>query len=105
MKLRDLIQHLDKPVTSGSLDVEIKGLTYDSRKAKKGVAFFALRGTALDGHDFIPMALEQSAAAIVALTARRRPLVRVLRMSRRHTLPAYFDIDDPTLELRPAAPV
>ena len=26
MKLRELVQHLDKPVTSGSLDVEIKGL-------------------------------------------------------------------------------
>ena len=27
MKLRDLIQHLDKPVTSGNLDVEIIGTT------------------------------------------------------------------------------
>src|SRR6188768_912673 len=66
MKLRDLIQHLDKPVTSGSLDVEVKGLTYDSRKAKKGVAFFALRGTKVDGHDFIAKALEDHAAAIFA---------------------------------------
>ena len=66
MTLRDLIRHLDKPVTSGSLDVEIKGLTYDSRKAKKGVAFFALRGTKVDGHDFIAKALEDNAAAIFA---------------------------------------
>ncbi|WBB81429.1 hypothetical protein O7606_08730 [Micromonospora sp. WMMD882] len=32
-----------------------------------------------------------------ALTARRRPLVRMLRMSRRHERPRYFDVDDPTL--------
>jgi hypothetical protein len=32
-----------------------------------------------------------------ALTARRRPVVRLLRMTRRHTEPAYFDIDDPVL--------
>jgi UDP-N-acetylmuramoyl-L-alanyl-D-glutamate--2,6-diaminopimelate ligase len=66
MKLRDLIQHLDKPVTSGSLDVEIKGLTYDSRKAKKGAAFFALRGTKVDGHDFIAKAMEDNVSAIFA---------------------------------------
>ncbi|SBT39692.1 hypothetical protein [Micromonospora narathiwatensis] len=32
-----------------------------------------------------------------ARTARRRPLVRLLRMGRRHVLPRYFDVDDPTL--------
>ncbi|SCL29937.1 hypothetical protein [Micromonospora inyonensis] len=34
-----------------------------------------------------------------ALTARRRPLVRLLRMARRHDRPRYFDVDDPTLAL------
>jgi len=33
-----------------------------------------------------------------ALAARSRPLVRLLGVSRRHPRPAYFDIDDPTLE-------
>jgi hypothetical protein len=33
-----------------------------------------------------------------ALAARSRPLVRLLGVSRRHPCPAYFDIDDPTLE-------
>jgi hypothetical protein len=32
-----------------------------------------------------------------ALAVRSRPLVRLLRLGRRHALPAYFDIDDPTL--------
>ncbi|AGL19583.1 hypothetical protein [Actinoplanes sp. N902-109] len=32
-----------------------------------------------------------------ALTARRRPLVRVLRLNRRYELPRYFEIVDPTL--------
>ncbi|MGN9813036.1 hypothetical protein ACTMSW_27245 [Micromonospora sp. BQ11] len=32
-----------------------------------------------------------------ARTARSRPLVRLLRMGRRHEWPRYFDIDDPTL--------
>jgi hypothetical protein len=33
-----------------------------------------------------------------ALAVRRRPLVRVLGLSRRHPRPAYFDVDDPTLD-------
>jgi len=32
-----------------------------------------------------------------ALTARGRPLVRLLRMARRHPAPRYFDIVEPTL--------
>ncbi|MGN9912995.1 hypothetical protein ACTMTJ_36205 [Phytohabitans sp. LJ34] len=36
-----------------------------------------------------------------ALSARRRPVVRVLRMTRRHPPPAYFDIDDPVLAPAP----
>jgi hypothetical protein len=33
-----------------------------------------------------------------ALAMRRRPLVRVLRLSRRHAQPHFFDIDEPTLD-------
>lgn len=36
-----------------------------------------------------------------ALSARRRPLVRLLRMARGHQRPRYFDIDDPTLHGQP----
>ena len=32
-----------------------------------------------------------------ALTARRRPLVRLLRMARRYSRPRYFDIVEPTV--------
>jgi hypothetical protein len=35
-----------------------------------------------------------------ALSARDRPVVRVLRMSRKYDRPRYFDIDDPTIEPR-----
>jgi hypothetical protein len=39
-----------------------------------------------------------------ALSARRRPLVRVLRLTRGHRAPAYFDVDDPTLTPTAATP-
>ena len=66
MTLRDLITHLDKPVTSGNLETDIKSLTYDSRKAGKGIAFVALRGSRTDGHDFIEKAILAGASAIIA---------------------------------------
>lgn len=66
MTLRELIDHLDNPVASGSLDTQITGLTYDSRKAGRGVAFVALRGKSSDGHTFIPQAIEAGAAAIIS---------------------------------------
>lgn len=34
-----------------------------------------------------------------ALAARNRPLVRLLGLARHHPRPAYFDVDDPSLEL------
>jgi hypothetical protein len=40
-----------------------------------------------------------------ALSARRRPVVRLLRMSRRHERPGYFDVDDPALTAQPDLPV
>ena len=33
-----------------------------------------------------------------ALAVRRHPVVRLLRLTRRHRRPAYFDIDDPALD-------
>ncbi len=64
MKLRDIIPHLDRPAVSGSLDTEITGFAYDSRKVGPGIAFVALRGSKADGHEFIPKAIELGAAAI-----------------------------------------
>ena len=49
----------------GPSPLVITGLEYDSRKVKPGNLYFALPGLHADGHDFIPEALERSAAAVV----------------------------------------
>lgn len=48
--------------------IEITGLTADSRKVAKGFVFAALKGAAADGRDFIGMAIEKGAAAILTDT-------------------------------------
>ena len=65
MKLHDLcldicVLPFDAP------DVEITGLTADSRAVKPGMLFAALPGSKLDGSDFVPQALANGAAAILA---------------------------------------
>jgi UDP-N-acetylmuramoyl-L-alanyl-D-glutamate--2,6-diaminopimelate ligase len=49
----------------GPTDVPVRALTLDSRQAAPGAVFFALRGAATDGHQFIQKAVEQGAAVIV----------------------------------------
>lgn len=46
-------------------DIEITGLTADSREVKPGYLFAALPGTRVDGAKYIPQALQQGAAAIL----------------------------------------
>lgn len=41
------------------------GVVTDSREAKPGSLFFALRGTAMDGHDFVPDAIGRGATGVV----------------------------------------
>ena len=51
---------------SGSLDVIISELVFDSRKARRGTAFFAIQGTTVNGHDFIPAVIEAGCKVIIS---------------------------------------
>lgn len=54
-------------------EVEISGLTADSRKVAAGYLFAALPGSRADGRDFIPQAIQQGAAAVLAPTGTALP--------------------------------
>ncbi|MES0196247.1 UDP-N-acetylmuramoyl-L-alanyl-D-glutamate--2,6-diaminopimelate ligase [Mesorhizobium sp. M0011] len=65
MKLRDLAGIL--PVEGiASVDLEVTGISSDSRQVKPGVVFFALAGTKADGAVYAADAASRGAAAIVA---------------------------------------
>ena len=55
--------------TRGDTDIMIRSLQFDSRLVGKGDVFFAVKGSVSDGHDFIGMAIEKGAAAIVCESA------------------------------------
>ncbi|MCB9080083.1 MAG: UDP-N-acetylmuramoyl-L-alanyl-D-glutamate--2,6-diaminopimelate ligase [Lewinellaceae bacterium] len=66
MRLKELVQDIDRLNVSGELETAIEEVVFDSRQVKPGSLFVALRGTRVDGHQFIERALEQGAVAIVA---------------------------------------
>jgi UDP-N-acetylmuramoyl-L-alanyl-D-glutamate--2,6-diaminopimelate ligase len=66
MRLVELLQTIGDVVrNSGNMEVEIRGLSYDSRSVAPGSLFFALRGAAVDGHLFLHQAVQAGAAALV----------------------------------------
>ncbi len=68
MHLRDLAGILPVEGTA-SRDVEVTGLSSDSRQVKPGVVFFALAGSKADGAAFAADAAKRGAAAVVTAKA------------------------------------
>jgi UDP-N-acetylmuramoyl-L-alanyl-D-glutamate--2,6-diaminopimelate ligase len=65
-ELKDILYRVNITSTSGSMNVEVKGICFDSRKAQPGFLFVAVRGTQTDGHQFIDKAISSGAVAVVA---------------------------------------
>lgn len=63
--LRDILAGIEILESTGDLAVQINGIQFDSRKVKPGDLFVAVKGTHVDGHQFIAKAIEQGADAVV----------------------------------------
>src|SRR5881409_721591 len=74
MKLGELLKGCSLRAAAGDLGVEILGLAYNSRRVRPGDAFFAIRGTRMDGNRFVPNAIEKGAAAIVSALPATPPV-------------------------------
>ncbi len=65
MELRTLIGALDAPQVVGVDQLEIGQIVSDSRRVVTGSLFVAVRGVAVDGHQYIASAIEKGAVAVV----------------------------------------
>ena len=65
MKLNELLKNIKPVAVIGEQSIDIKGVNIDSRKIAEGHLFIAMKGTQVDGHRFIPKAIEQGAKAIL----------------------------------------
>lgn len=65
MKLNELLKNIKPIGITGDTDTEITGVNIDSRLIAAGQLFMAMKGTQVDGHQFISKAIEQGAAAVL----------------------------------------
>lgn len=61
-----LLKKLLANVNENYADIDIKGVTCDSRRVEKGFAFVCISGSSQDGHDYAEKAEERGAAVIIS---------------------------------------
>lgn len=103
--IKDILYRVSLTATKGDMEVEIKDIVFDSRKVGEGSAFVALKGTQVDGHEFIDMALQKGAKCIVCETlpeAIREDVtyVQVVNSSRALGIMASNYFDNPSEKLK-----
>ena len=65
MRLNELLKNIKPIQIWGDVNTDISGINIDSRKIEPGHLFVAMKGTQVDGHQFIPKALDLGATAIL----------------------------------------
>lgn len=65
MKLEAVLKGVEVLSSSGDKELDISGISYDSRRVRPGHLFIAVHGEKADGNDFIPDAIARGAEAIV----------------------------------------
>ena len=65
MILSDILNGVDDLDILGNKEIEISEIVFDSRKAVKNSLYIAIKGTLVDGHQYISSAIERGAKAIV----------------------------------------
>lgn len=66
MILQDILYKTNIQSIAGAMDLSITALAIDSRKVIPGSAFIAIKGTHVDGHQYISTAIQSGAVVIVA---------------------------------------
>ena len=88
--------------TNGALPDRAADITDDSRAVTPGALFIAVRGSARDGHEFLPQAEERGAVAAIVEEPGRTSLPSLVVSDGRRAAPlaAAAAFDDPASQLR-----
>ena len=94
MKLKELIKGLNIVEFEGDMEIEIESIAYDSRKAKEGSVFVCIEGFKVDGHKYIPQAIENGTRAFIVQKEVEMPAgMSVVRVEdTRYALASISDI-------------
>ncbi len=66
MKLVELLKDVNVKKIIGNKEVNISGITFDSREVKAGYLFICISGFKVDGHDYAQEAVDKGAVALLA---------------------------------------
>ena len=91
MKLEELIEHLDYKDLANFKNVEITGISYNSKTTKKGDIFICLPGEYADGHDFARSAIDNGASALLVERILDIKIPQVMVSSTRHKMADIAD--------------
>ncbi|MBR6316119.1 MAG: UDP-N-acetylmuramoyl-L-alanyl-D-glutamate--2,6-diaminopimelate ligase [Lachnospiraceae bacterium] len=72
--LQTLFEGLEYELLQGSMDKQIEGIAYDSRKVTEGFLFVCIPGAKTDGHKFAAQTINQGASALVVTRDIRQEL-------------------------------
>jgi UDP-N-acetylmuramoyl-L-alanyl-D-glutamate--2,6-diaminopimelate ligase len=64
-RLIDILERVSVLEVSGNADISVSEICFDSRRAKEGSIFTAVRGTKTDGHTYIPEVINKGCRAIM----------------------------------------
>lgn len=66
MKLKELLNRCSRDIESSDVfDINVEGLSYDSRKIKENYIFFAIKGFKEDGNKYMDSAIKNGASVII----------------------------------------
>ena len=86
MKLDELIKNVEYTDIINYKNIEITGISYNSKTTQKGDIFVCLRGEYTDGHKYFKMAEENGAVAFVCEEELNTNLPQVIVKSTRHQI-------------------
>lgn len=104
-ELKKLLERLKYECIQGNTDISISELVYDSRKAAKDDLFVCIKGTVVDGHEFIEEVAAKGVSAVVVQEEVKAPEgVTVIKVAdTRYALAmlsaAFFDYPAETLKV------
>ena len=86
MRLRDLLEKMDIVETAADPDLDILGVSFDTRTLKAGDLFVAITGIEHDGQQYINQAAEKGAACVICEKAPEADIQYVLTGDSRKAL-------------------
>jgi UDP-N-acetylmuramoyl-L-alanyl-D-glutamate--2,6-diaminopimelate ligase len=88
-ELRDILYNVRITSTSGDMNKEVIQIISDSRKVSTGCMFVAVKGSKVDGHDFVEKAITQGASIVVCERLPEATYEKVTYITVKSTTVAY----------------